>query len=110
MILLKEIVHRIPQETAVADTEFIKEYDVIVCGMGTAGAYAALFCAQNGLSVLGIESHTCTGGNHTAGGIGGHYFGCPGGRYEQLDTEVEDYFKRFTATKTESRKDKVFKS
>ena len=104
MILLKEIVHRIPQETAVADTEFIKEYDVIVCGMGTAGAYAALFCAQNGLSVLGIESHTCTGGNHTAGGIGGHYFGCPGGRYETLEEQIQAFAQRYTAKLPESRK------
>ena len=66
-----------------------EKYDVIVCGLGTAGTFAALFCAENGLSVLGIETFTCVGGTHTAGGVNGHYFGCPGGRYEQLDKEIE---------------------
>lgn len=86
------------------EPQFLKEFDVIVCGLGTAGSLAALFSAENGLSVLGIESFTCVGGTHTAGGIGKHYFGCPGGRYERLDREVSEFTERYTCTPQESRK------
>lgn len=84
--------------------EFTDTFDVIVCGLGTAGSLAALFLAEKGLSVLGIEAFTCVGGTHTAGGIIGHYFGCRGGRHEQLDREVVDFTQRYTHTTAESRK------
>ncbi len=83
---------------------FAKEFDVIVCGLGTAGSLAALFAAENGLSVLGVESFTCVGGTHTACGVIGHYFGCPGGRYETLEKEVVSFAGRYTCTPAESRK------
>lgn len=104
MIYLSKMVEGKQVVCDVAAPAFAKEFDVIVCGLGTAGAPAALFCAENGLSVLGIDSFTCVGGTHTAGGIATHYFGCPGGRYEQLDQEVADFAKRYTCTTTESRK------
>ena len=40
------------------------QVDLAVCGLGTAGSLAALFSAENGLSVLGIEAFTCLGGTH----------------------------------------------
>jgi len=83
---------------------FAKNFDVIVCGLGTAGSLAALFCAENGLSVLGVEAFTCVGGNHTACGVISHYFGCPGGRYEKLENEVNQFARRYTVTTSESRK------
>ena len=83
---------------------FAKELDVIVCGLGTAGSLAALFCAENGLSVLGVESFTCVGGTHTASGVIHHYFGCPGGKYEALDKKVTAFTNRYTHTPAESRK------
>lgn len=89
---------------AVTLPAFRKEYDVIVCGLGTAGSYAALFCAENGLSVLGIESFTCVGGTHTAGGVTSHYFGCPGGRHQPLDREVREFAVRYNCTPPENRK------
>ena len=104
MTVLSEIVEGQRIFTDVSSPVFEKEFDVIVCGLGTAGSLAALFSAENGLSVLGIETFTCVGGNHTAGGITGHYFGCTGGRYEKLEKEVVDFSKRYTCTTAESRK------
>lgn len=104
MICLSEIVEGKQTARSIPAPVFEKAVDVLVCGLGTAGSLAALFCAENGLSVLGIESFTCVGGTHTAGGIGGHYFGCPGGRYEQLDQEVAEFAQRYTCTTPESRK------
>lgn len=88
---------------AVALPKFAKFYDVIVCGLGTAGSLAALFSAENGLSVLGIESFTCVGGTHGVGGVNGHYFSCPGGRYETLDQAVKASAQQVTCTLGQSR-------
>ena len=88
----------------VPPTEFANTYDVIVCGLGTAGALAAIFAAEQGLSVLGVEMLTCPGGTHTAGGVPGHYFGLPGGRFEEIDRQVRDFAQQYTGTVIESRK------
>lgn len=104
MMYLSETVEGRQVARPVAPPQFAKKYDVIVCGLGTAGSLAALFSAENGLSVLGIEALTCLGGTHTAGGVNNHYFGCPGGRYEELDQEVREFAGRYTCTLAESRK------
>ena len=104
MTFLSEIVEGRRELRKIPGLVFEKEYDVIVCGLGTAGALAALFCAENGLSVLGIETFTTVGGTHTVGGVVGHYFGCPGGHYEVLEEQVMDFAQRYTSTFPESRK------
>lgn len=63
-------------------------YDVIVVGLGTAGAIAAIAAARKGLRVLGIDRHTCMGGIGTAGGVIGYYFGSRGGIFEEIDRQV----------------------
>ena len=104
MTYLSEIVDGRICIKSVPSPTFTKEFDVIVCGMGTAGSLSALFSAENGLSVLGIEKLTCMGGTHTEGGVLWHYFGYPGGRYQKLDQEVSDFAERYTCTSAESRK------
>lgn len=94
----KQVLQSVPEPC------FAHSFDVIVCGLGTAGSLAALFSAQNGLSVLGIETFTCVGGTHSAGGVQSNYFGCAGGRYEAVDQEIYDFAKRHTHTVAESRK------
>lgn len=69
-------------------TVFEKQWDVIVCGLGNSGALTALFCAQNGLSVLGVETLSGVGGSTTFGGVTVHYFGCPGGRADAVEADV----------------------
>ena len=61
------------------------EYDVIVVGLGTAGAMSALVAAKYGLKVLGIENLTCAGGQGTAGGVMSYYYGEKGGYYTEID-------------------------
>ncbi len=89
--------------TQIENPKFEKEYDVIVCGLGTAGSLAALFSAENGLSTLGIEKFTCVGGVHSAGGVMQHYFENPGGRFEEIDEKVKA-FSKHTCIEAESRK------
>ncbi|WP_171654010.1 FAD-dependent oxidoreductase [Paenibacillus foliorum] len=69
-------------------TAFIQTYDVIVVGLGTAGAIAAITAARNGLRVLGLERLTAMGGAGTVGAIVGYYYGSKGGLFEEIDTEV----------------------
>lgn len=104
MTYLAELIAGKQHIQSVSCPSFSKEFDVIVCGVGTAGSLAALFCAENGLSVLGVEKFTCVGGTHAACGVISHYFGCPGGRYEKLEREVVDFNHRYTCTPAESRK------
>ena len=87
-----------------ASPTFQKSVDVIVCGLGTAGSLAALFCGENGLSVLGVEQLSSTSGTHGTGGVPLHYFGFPGGRYEAMDQEIRDFSSRYTCTTAEGRK------
>lgn len=104
MIYLSEIVNGEQVTREVCEPSFEKSFDVIVCGLGTSGSLAALFCAENGLSVLGVEAFSCLGGTHTVGGVPGHYFGCPGGRYTTVEQDVQDFVRRYTHTQTEGRK------
>ncbi len=103
-MILSELIDGKLCQKSVSNPSFSKDVDLVVCGLGTAGALAALFAAENGLSVLGIENLTCLGGTHTAGGVPYHYFGNSGGRYESLDQEVKAFSKKYTYTETEARK------
>lgn len=70
-------------------------YDVIVVGLGTAGAMAAITAKQEGLSVLGIEKLPVCGGTGTAGRVTGYYFGYHGGSYTQIDEAAHQYDSSF---------------
>lgn len=100
---LSEIINGKQKLTQIEKLQFEKEYDVIVCGLGTSGSLAALFSAENGLKTLGIEKFTCVGGVHSAGGVMQHYFENPGGRYEEIDEKVKA-FSKHTCIEAESRK------
>ena len=104
MMVLAQMVAGQRRVTEITAPAFAKQLDVIVCGLGTAGSLAALFAAENGLNVLGVEAFNCVGGNHTACGVISHYFGCPGGRYEKLEKEVNQFAQRYTIFTSESRK------
>ncbi len=71
-----------------SEASFEKSYDVLVAGLGTAGAIAALSAAENGASVLGVERINLCGGTATAGGVFGYYYGLQGGRFEDLDAKA----------------------
>lgn len=46
-------------------TDWKREYDVVVVGGGTAGAFAAIAAAQTGASVLILEKNSMLGGTMT---------------------------------------------
>ncbi|SDD02544.1 PBS lyase HEAT-like repeat-containing protein [Paenibacillus sp. UNCCL117] len=65
-------------------------YDVIVVGLGTAGAMAAIRAARLGMRVLGVERMHAMGGAGTLGGVTGYYFGTRGGIYEEMDRQTAE--------------------
>ncbi|MBE6612657.1 MAG: FAD-dependent oxidoreductase [Ruminococcaceae bacterium] len=73
-------------------------FDVIVIGLGTAGAIAAVTAMEEGLRVLGLENLPVGGGAGTAGSVLGYYFGYKGGVYRALDERAKGYNSKFVPT------------
>ena len=71
------------------------DYDVIVVGLGTAGAIAAITARQEGLRVLGVENLSVCGGAGTAGNVINYYYGYKGGVYREIDEASHRYDDRF---------------
>ncbi|MEG2076524.1 MAG: FAD-dependent oxidoreductase, partial [Victivallaceae bacterium] len=69
------------------------EYDVVVCGLGTAGAIALIETARRGLKVLGVERTNFMGGIGTGGLVAGYYIGLNGGLHDDLDSESKELAK-----------------
>ncbi len=61
------------------------KFDVIVIGLGTAGAVAAMTAREEGMRVLGLESRQAAGGATTLGNVSQYYYGYYGGRYCKFD-------------------------
>ena len=84
--------------TVVPETVFCGEYDVIVAGLGTAGAVAVVTALEEGLRVLGLENLSAGGGAGTAGNVLWPYFGFKGGVYQELDRRAHLLDDRFVHT------------
>lgn len=82
-----------------AELSGAEEYDIIVAGLGTAGAIAAIGAAEQGMRVLGLERLNAMGGTGTSGAVVGYYFGNKGGLYEEIDQEVQQLAKDPSFTK-----------
>jgi ribulose 1,5-bisphosphate synthetase/thiazole synthase len=75
--------------------KFDCQYDVVVAGLGTAGAIAALVAGEAGLSVCGVEKLHIAGGTAVAGGVNYYYYGLRGGRFDRIDAEAKEWFSDF---------------
>jgi len=71
--------------TVMPSSVYDGEYDVIVVGLGTAGAIAAMTASGEGMKVLGLENLYVGGGATTLGNILWYYYGYHGGTYCDLD-------------------------
>ncbi|MFP4058444.1 MAG: FAD-dependent oxidoreductase [Candidatus Brocadiia bacterium] len=65
-----------------------READVVVCGGGTAGAFAAIAAGRQGATTLLLEQSTCLGGIGTGGGIHSYYHGVQGGLQDEADARL----------------------
>ncbi len=73
------------------------EYDIIVVGLGTAGAIAALTAKDEGMRVLGLENLPLGGGVATAGAVLTYYYGYKGGVYKKLDARANERNGKFAS-------------
>ena len=80
--------------TEAGAADFTSAYDVIVVGLGTAGAVAAIAAARRGLRVLGLERMPAMGGQGTLGYVLPYYFGGRGGLHEELDRKTRQRMKQ----------------
>ncbi len=71
-----------------AEPLFEKEYDLVVVGLGTAGAISLITAGRQGLKVLGVEQLYGMGGVGTVGAICWYYFGALGGIYTEMDEKA----------------------
>lgn len=75
---------------SVAEHVFDESYDVVVVGLGTAGAISLIAAGREGLKVLGVEQLYGMGGTGTIGAITGYYFGAKGGLYSEIDEKEQE--------------------
>lgn len=73
-----------------SEPNYIKKYDVIVIGLGTAGTEAAMLCAKLKLKTLGIERMNGMGGQFTFGGMSGNFTNFNGGWGNQTEGHVQE--------------------
>lgn len=71
-----------------AEPVFEENYDLIVIGLGSAGAMSLITAGREGMSVLGIEQLNEMGGTGTSGSVCYYYFGAKGGLYEEIDDKA----------------------
>jgi hypothetical protein len=88
-MIYRRIVNGAAEERAADPNSFHKHYDVIVAGVGTAGAYAVISAARNGAKVLGVDRLSAVGGMGTVGYVSGYYYGLGGGLHIGVDQAAE---------------------
>jgi hypothetical protein len=66
-----------------------ERWDLVVCGGGTGGVFAAISAARNGCKTKILEASACPGGIATAGLIHVYYWGAQGGIQDEIDAETE---------------------
>ena len=93
-MILREIINE-TVHTSVAEPVFEETYDLVVVGLGTAGAVSLIAAGREGLSVLGVEQLGEMGGSGTSGGICYYYFGAEGGLYTEIDCKAGDLRQSF---------------
>ena len=68
---------------------FDRTYDVVVVGLGTAGATALIGLARQGVRVLGVERATGMGGQGGLGCVWDYFYGLRGGLQEEISRECD---------------------
>ena len=83
-MILREVINN-EVHSSVVEPVFDEKYDLVVVGLGTAGAISLITAGREGLKVLGVEQLYGMGGTGTLGAITGYYFGAEGGLYKEMD-------------------------
>ena len=76
-------------EKSACRPEFDMSCALLVAGLGTAGAMAAISGAEAGLDTIGVDALGAMGGLGTIGGVWDYAWGNSGGRFEALDRRAQ---------------------
>lgn len=85
--------------------DFARTADIIVAGLGCAGAIAAITAAEEGADVLGIEEQPGMGGLGVYGGVWHYFYGSSGGRFEASNAESDRMMNEEAYTRAEPKRD-----
>ena len=85
---VREMFAGVFREKEAGQVEFSLETEVLVCGIGSAGSYAALAAAHEGATVIALEKNVNIGGTSIVGKVAKHYYGMGGGVWEEIETEA----------------------
>ena len=77
------------------EPEFSLSCELLVAGLGTAGAIAVISGAKAGLDTIGVEALGSMGGTGTAGCVWDYSWGNPGGQFEEIDRRAQEFGERF---------------
>lgn len=93
-----------PHKESASGVTFDLETQIVVAGVGTAGAYAVWSAARQGAAVIGIDKQPGVGGMGTYGYVSGYYYGAAGGLHVSLDQEAETLAKNTFVDTVEAKK------
>ncbi|MBD2846604.1 FAD-dependent oxidoreductase [Paenibacillus sp. IB182496] len=91
-------------ETAAEAVQFEERVDVLVAGVGSAGAIAVIAASAQGASVLGVDRLPGIGGMGTMGYVHGYYYGLPGGLHVDIDEEAQQMGREHFLSRVEAKK------
>lgn len=92
-LVLKSLVNgNIVSENVTVETN--NTFDIIIAGLGTAGALSAVCCAESGLKVFSVDRLSGMGGIGTLGGVWSYFFGSSGGKFEEINSSAESFYKK----------------
>ncbi|RAU95714.1 FAD-dependent oxidoreductase [Paenibacillus sp. YN15] len=104
MLTYKRIVNGALMESPVDQVEFAEQVDVLVAGVGTAGALAVIAAAAQGANTLGVDRLPGIGGMGTMGYVSGYYYGLDGGLHVDIDTEAQAMGREHFLDRVEAKK------
>ena len=90
MIYLSMLENAERKTVPAGDVTFSDSCDILVVGVGTAGAYAALAASREGARVIAVEKDENIGGMPINGRVTTYYFGARGGTFEEIDREAQE--------------------
>ncbi len=104
MLTYRRMVNSVLKETKADATVFAEQVDVLVAGVGTAGALAVIAAAAQGANTLGVDRLPGIGGMGTMGYVSSYYYGLDGGLHVDIDKEAQAIGREHFLDRVEAKK------
>lgn len=104
MIVWRRLVNGELEDSDARQVRFDEDADVVVAGVGTAGAIAVIAASAQGASVLGVDRLPGIGGMGTMGYVSGYYYGLAGGLQTDIDAEAQQMGREHFLDRVEAKK------